>query len=137
MAFLLVAQAGFAIGSAVFGGKKRKAEKKARTAQANIQKIRNAQEKRKFLQAFRQSQAASLAEGIATGASIDSSATQGKLASTKTQAAFGVFEQGLQERFAAQSSSQLNKADRAGFASDLLSTAGSLAGPIADTIAQE
>lgn len=91
---------------------KRRAE--ARMARAAITRLRNKQAKRSFLKKFRQAQAQALVEGVASGASIDSSGTQGRLAAGRSQFRTAMFEFGKMQDL----SRQANRAESAADQSD-------------------
>ena len=115
---------GSKIVSGIFGHKKAKAASRARAAAANVERIRNLQSRRKFLREFRQAQAAALVSGAATGGGLDSSLTQGQLASANTQARFGTFEQDVMATYSARADRYANKAARYSAYSDLANLAG-------------
>ncbi len=72
--------------------KARKKGRQANAAQKKLNRKRNAIKKRAFLRQFQQAQAARLAEGISSGVGLESSTTQGALASQATQAATQIKE---------------------------------------------
>jgi len=94
---LTVAAIGFKVGSALLGSrKKRRAKKKlaeGRRLQRQNKILRAVQARRSFLRAARGAQAQALVAGVASGASVESSAVQGSLASIGTQARVGATEQ--------------------------------------------
>ena len=113
---------GSAIGSLIGGAKAKKAKKKARTAQLQINRISNFQQKRTFLRNFRASQATAVAAGIGSGAGLESSRTQGQLASNTSKARAASVEQAEQARLSETAATQLNKADSAAFTSSVFAS---------------
>lgn len=79
-------------GSIKAAGDAKDAAAGANKTQMKINRLRNAQAKRNFLRKFRQSQAATLSAGIASGAGLESSRVQGTTASQTAQAEVGLQE---------------------------------------------
>lgn len=80
------------IAGAIFGSKKRKAQRRAAQARNDITKIQKMQAKRQYFNRFYAAQADALTAGVNTGADLGSSGVQGQLASQATQARVGVAE---------------------------------------------
>lgn len=113
---------GSAIGGVISGGKAKKAKKQARAAQLKINRISNFQQKRKFLRNFRAAQSVAVAQGIGSGAGLESSRTQGALASNTAQARGASLEQEEQAKQSEIAAAQLDKADSAAFTSSVFSS---------------
>lgn len=122
----LFTDAAFAIGSAIFGNKSRREANKANKAEADIQKIRNRQARRKFIRSFRQAQAAAIVGEAASGVE-SSSRLAGELSSNRAQTAFGLFENDQQQLSAQRAFDKRARAAKYGFVSDLISQAGEFA----------
>lgn len=122
----LVTSIGSKVLGGLFGNSARKARRRAARARAEIERLRNFQARREFLQKFREAQAASIVRGAAQGVSVESSLIQGELSSQETQARVGTMEQDRMNTLANVANANLEKAGRYNFASDLFSTAGSI-----------
>lgn len=127
MAIPAIIAGGLAIGSGIFGNKARKAQKRARAAQQQANRVRNFQAQRQFMRNFRAAQAEALARGVAGGADVGSSFAQATKSSQATQAETASRDFGELTRLGEQASANLNKAANASFASGLFSTAASFA----------
>jgi hypothetical protein len=105
-------------------GKKRR---KAARARRTIAKIQNFQAKRKFINDFITAQGTALAEGAASGADLGSSGVQGTLASQRTQATTGLFEQDRQSALSAYAGKKEDQASTLqGVASFVTNTASAI-----------
>lgn len=125
MAFFIAAAA-LAVGSgaagAIGGSKKRKAAR----ARAQITRITRVQQRRAFLNKFRQAQASALVAGQASGAGLESSAIRGQQASNITQRGVALTENIEQQKLEEVAGKKEEEAGKFALASDLLSTGASL-----------
>lgn len=128
MALGLIVAGVFALGSAVLGNQAKQDRKGQAGALADIKRIKNKQEKRRFLRNFRQSQAASLLTGVASGVDPRSSRGRGTTASQATQAEVALFESEQQERLGVLAQDLGNKAASTTQTAGLFSTVAGFAG---------
>jgi len=103
---------GSAVAGAAAGKKSSRAKRRANDAQRRINKLRNKQAKREFLQNFRQAQADAYSTAIAAGIGLESSALQGRLASQRAQADTSVAEFNRMDVLGAEITRNENKAAR-------------------------
>lgn len=119
------------IGTAIFGfGRRKKARKNraiAAKAQSDIARIANRQARRQFIQNFRQAQASAVVSGVASGASLESSAVQGTLGSNTSQAQSAVRDNDRQQTLSKVAGDNLAKASRREFQAGVFDTIGALA----------
>jgi len=94
-----------------FGRDASKKRREARIARARITRLRNRQARRTFMRSFRQAQATTLTQGVASGAGLESSGVQGQLASGRSQFRTAVFEFGKSEDLARTANQRSNEAD--------------------------
>ena len=113
--------------SLVAGNKARKAQNSARAAQQQSNRIRNFQAQRQFLRNAQIEIASAIANPIARGADVSSSAAQANLSSIQAQTRTAERDFQEQNRLGELASSQLNKAANAQFASSVFSTVGQFA----------
>jgi hypothetical protein len=99
--------------------------RKAARARRTINKIKNFQSKRKFINDFITAQSTVLARGAISGADLSSSGVQGELASQRTQATTGLIEQREQEKFGDIAASNERKASRLSGAASFIGSAAS------------
>lgn len=123
----LIAAAAFKIAGIFHKNDARLARKKAKRFREAIGRIQNRQKRRAFLRQFRAAQAAQVAGAGARAGGLDSSAFQGNISSLITQARFGVFEQDLQAKFAAQASAAESRAAKKDFRAGIADAASSFA----------
>lgn len=116
-----------AVYSGVQGKKASKAQKRANNAQRKINQLKNRQQKRAFLRQFRQAQSDVLASSVFQGIGIESSTIQGLRGSLGTQAVTGVREFNQMDALGGEMTSQMNKASRYGYQSQLGSSISSVA----------
>lgn len=90
------------------GRKAAKAQRGSNEAQRRINKLRNKQAKRQFLQNFRQAQAAAVVGAVGRGVGIGSSGTQGTLASQQTQARVSTNEFNVMDELGGQMTAYQN-----------------------------
>jgi len=124
----LIVSGVLAIGSAVMGNQAKQDRKGQAGALADIKRIKNKQEKRKFLRNFRQAQAAAQLTGVASGVDPRSSRGRGTTASQATQAEVALFESEQQERLGVVAQDLGNKAASATQAAGLFSAGAGFAG---------
>ena len=103
-------------------GRKRK---KAARARKTINKIKNFQSKRKFINDFLTAQSTSLAQGAVSGADLGSSGVQGNIASQRTQATTGLIEADEQQRLGDVAASNEAKASKLQGAASFIGSAAS------------
>lgn len=115
------------VGSLIQGNKAKKASKKANRAQRAINRLKNAQQKRAFLRRFRQAQAAALVGATASGVEVESSLTQGTLASQKTQNIIAGAEFQEFDRLGGLQTQAFNEQANANFAGSIFSSVGAFA----------
>lgn len=136
MAALSTIAAGVAIAgtaaSYVEGRKARKASAAANAAQRESNRLRNFQARRQFLRGFRQAQGQALAGAIAAGIGIESSATQGTLASERSQRDTALREFKEFNRLGDVYTAQINRATNAQFRAGAYGSLGSFAGNFVD-----
>jgi len=121
-----IAAAALAVGSAAAGAIGGSKKRKAARARAQIGRITRVQQRRAFLNKFRQAQAAVLVTGVASGAGIESSAVRGQQASNITQRAVALTENIEQEKLQEIAGKKEEEAGKFALASDVLSTGASL-----------
>lgn len=127
MALGLIVSGLLAVGSAVLGNQAKQDRKGQAGALNEIRKIKNKQERRRFLRTFRQQQAAAILTGVASGADPASSRGRGTAASQATQAEVAIFESEQQERLGAVASELGAKASSGTQTAGLLSTGSAFA----------
>lgn len=115
---------GKVLGSILGFGARRKKRKAAR-ARRQINKIKNFQSKRQFINEFLTAQSTTLARGAVSGADLGSSGVQGELASQATQVRTGVGEQNIQESLGAVAARNEAKASRLQGAASFIGSASS------------
>lgn len=116
MAFWMAAAA--LSGLSIAGGAKAtSAQKKAQRTQMEINRLKNEQQKRKFMRNFRQQMGINLSAGIASGVGLESSRIGATASSQQAQARLGLKEFQKFDRLGAEVVSQQNKAADAAFAS--------------------
>ena len=114
-------------GSLIQGQKAKKASKKANRAQRAINRLKNAQQKRAFLRRFRQAQAAALVGATASGVDVESSLTQGTLASQQTQNIVAGAEFKEFDRLGSVQAAAFNEQANANFAGSIFRAVGAFA----------
>ena len=114
-----------AAGSLLAGRKAAKAQKAARRAQQQINRIKNFQNKREFLAAANQAQAEAFLAPIQAGADVSSSFAQATSGSIRRQAETSSQEFQKMGELGEAASASLNRAARASFASDVFGAVGS------------
>jgi hypothetical protein len=125
MAFFIAAAA-LAVGSAAAGAIGGSSKRKAARAREQINVITRIQQRRAFLNKFRQAQASVLVSGVASGAGIESSAVRGQQASNITQRGVALTENIEQEELQKTAAKASERAAKFDIASDALSTGASL-----------
>ena len=100
-------------------------KKKAAIARQKINKLRNFQARRAFLNTFLQAQGQALNQAAQTGADLGSSAAQGQLASNLTQTAVGLGETDVIGRLDAYAAKKDQQADSLAGYANLLQGVGS------------
>ena len=123
----LIVQGGMAAASLFSGSKKRKAQNKARRQQQQINRIKNFQAWRGFMDNFLQAQAVSQAQALMSGAQ-DSSYAMATSSSQATQARRATTEMRQMAALGESASANLNRAARYGMQSDLYAVGAEFAG---------
>lgn len=106
-----------------------KSQKKAANAQMKINRLRNQQQKRKFLAEFRALQGETIIGGIAAlGGGYESSRIEGQTASQMTQKDLAVKEFKQMDTLGAEYVGQMNRASSQAFQSQVFGQVANLAG---------
>lgn len=116
-----------AVYSGVQGRKASKAQKRANNAQRKINQMKNRQAERAFLRNFRQAQAGALASSVFQGIGLESSGVQGQVQGLKAQAGSALRDFNVMEGLGGEMTSQMNKASKYGYQSQLGSSISSVA----------
>ena len=123
-----LAIAGIGAAASLFSGSRAaRRQKAARRAQQNINRLKNAQARREFKQAFYLQQAEQVTRAIASGQGLESSAVQARTAAGTTQADVSLRELGVMSQLGGEASRALEGAARASFNSQVFGAISSFA----------